>query len=328
MDRVGFLRSAASRLIIGFGLFAVVMLILVESFDADDVWRTLGLFPWRALAGLLAVALLVNVLKALRFYIFVRHVGLPLGFWKTVRVFFASQAATPLPGGEAIRATLLKRETKERLGKAASPVVSQAVYEIGAAATVILAASFIYPDLLVPTLIVIGSLSLFLSVVLHRGIFGVLLKFFSIFPYVRYRLSALRHAQEHLRQNFLLLEEGGFDSHVVAAMFTAFLAQVAGGALVLLAAQAMGVHINIFQAMLVYAGGAMLQGLFTMIPAGLGVTEGGMSGILHLLGVELSLAVALVIIIRLMTLVFPVALGFVVFCLFYARQTFLPERAA
>ena len=56
---------------------------------------------------------------------------------------------------------------------------------------------------------------------------------------------------------------------------------------------------------------SILLGAITFIPAGIGVTEGGMLAQLVLHNVEYSLAICLVIIIRLFTLWMSVIIGFI-----------------
>jgi uncharacterized membrane protein YbhN (UPF0104 family) len=48
-----------------------------------------------------------------------------------------------------------------------------------------------------------------------------------------------------------------------------------------------------------------------MLPAGIGVTEGSFGGLLSLLEIEISFALALAIVVRLFTLWFGVAVGFI-----------------
>ncbi|MFZ2682095.1 MAG: lysylphosphatidylglycerol synthase transmembrane domain-containing protein [Patescibacteria group bacterium] len=315
-------QSTIFRLIFGLGLFAVIVFILAGSFKFDEVVDTVADFPLSYLAILLTASFLVSVLKGARFHVLVRHAGIEINFRHSLRLFLASQAATPIPAGETIRVGLLKQETGASLGKAVSPVLGQAVYEIAAAAVIVFAASAYYPELFVPSVIAVIGLVLMVWILLYRRAFNFALRLFVTIPGVGQYAERIKSAREHLRHNFTLLQEGGFDRHVFAAIILALVAQLMGGLLVLIATTAFDLPLNFFQATLVYACGAILQGLFTLIPAGLGVTEGGMSGVLHVLGIELSVALAVVIIIRVATLLFPVVLGVILFIMFYAKQTF------
>ncbi len=308
------------RLGLGLGIVAVAVVLLMTNDETQHILTALGSFPLITLAVLLLASFLVSLLKAARFHILVRHVDIEISFWKTLRLFLVSQAATPIPAGETIRAALLKHETGAPLGKVAAPVLGQAVYEIAAALSIVLVASFFYPELFVPTLTAVVCLFLFIWTLLHRKLFNALLRLLSYLPAIKHQLDRLKRGRDQLRQNFSLLEGGGLDRHVVMASLFAFLAQLMGGLLVLVAATAFDIQLNFLQFTLVYASGALLQGLFTLIPGGLGVTEGGMSGVLHLLGVELSLALALVLIVRFATLVFPVVLGLVLMIPIYFKK--------
>tara|TARA_Y100000996_G_C22542305_1_gene650465 strand:- start:1919 stop:2368 length:450 start_codon:yes stop_codon:yes gene_type:complete len=56
---------------------------------------------------------------------------------------------------------------------------------------------------------------------------------------------------------------------------------------------------------------SVILGAVSMLPAGIGVTEGSFGGLSTLLGMEISIALALAIIIRLFTLWFGVVVGFI-----------------
>ena len=56
---------------------------------------------------------------------------------------------------------------------------------------------------------------------------------------------------------------------------------------------------------------SVILGAVSMLPAGIGVTEGSFGGLLSLLEIEISFALALGIVVRLFTLWFGVAVGFI-----------------
>ncbi len=320
-----FFHTTFFKLIFGLGLLGVVGAIMLRAFDLNAVWSVVSAFPLSVLDALIVMTCLVSFLKAARFHILIRHVGIKLSFLRSVRLFLASQAATPIPAGETIRAALLKQETGVSLGKAAGPVLAQAIYEIAAAVAVVFTASLFYDELFFPALIMMSVLIVLLGGLVHRPLFNRVLNLLVRLPFIHQHVERIRAGRDHFRRSFALLEGDGFDGHVLASIGLALLAQLVGGGLVLLAAQAFGLEINLFQTTLVYASGAILQGVFTIIPGGLGVTESGMSGILHLLGVDLSTALALVIIIRVATFLFPVVLGTLIFIPVYAKQTFIGQ---
>ena len=56
---------------------------------------------------------------------------------------------------------------------------------------------------------------------------------------------------------------------------------------------------------------SVILGAVSMLPAGIGVTEGSFGGLLSLLEIEISFALALAIVVRLFTLWFGVGVGFI-----------------
>ncbi len=318
-------RSALIRLFFGFLFVIILAVVVTKSFSLDDISRAVSLFPLEIFIILLPLALLLNALKAVRFHILARHVEIPLSLSRAFRLFFASQAATPLPAGEAIRIAFLKYETKARYVKAASPVVGQAVYEIVSAAVIVAVASVLYQHLLLPSFFLLTILATVLFLGLHAGIFDFSLDIFSRIGMIRRRADDLKEAHDHLRTNFTLREEEQFDRHTVAAILVAFASHVIGGLIVYYTASVAGIDLTFFQSMFVYASGAIIQGVLTIIPGGLGVTEGGMAGVMHLLGADVTTAIATVVIIRTATLLFPVTLGLLVFLRYYAKPTFFKQ---
>ena len=56
---------------------------------------------------------------------------------------------------------------------------------------------------------------------------------------------------------------------------------------------------------------SLFLGALSFLPGGLGITEGSFAGLLNLQGISLSMAVVIVIIVRLFTLWFGVVIGFI-----------------
>ncbi len=72
-----------------------------------------------------------------------------------------------------------------------------------------------------------------------------------------------------------------------------------------------GINLDIITSGQVYFSGVLL-GFLSIIPGGLGITEGSMLGLLLNLGNDFALASAAIILVRLATFWFPTALGLVV----------------
>ena len=56
---------------------------------------------------------------------------------------------------------------------------------------------------------------------------------------------------------------------------------------------------------------SLFLGALSFLPGGLGITEGSFTGLLNLQGISLSMAIVIVIIVRLFTLWFNVVIGFI-----------------
>jgi uncharacterized membrane protein YbhN (UPF0104 family) len=96
--------------------------------------------------------------------------------------------------------------------------------------------------------------------------------------------------------------------------------QAIGGILIWYIAQAQGAHLTLMQGAFAAAIGALIQGILTIIPGGLGVTEGGLVAVLTSFSVPWSQSVLITLLYRIVTLPLSIVIALVFLTSLYAPK--------
>ena len=319
MVELTFMKTLFVRLLISLALLGTVFLFLAPHVRPDDIRQALASFSWSVLFSAFLLSLLVSFMKAARFHLLTHRIGLRISFFQSCKVFFSSQAATPLPGGETVRALLLKKEMHAHAIDAAGPVLTQAIIELIAAVAIVLAGSFFYPSvrwIAVLLLLLLVPLIVFMFYPIGAKYFlGWIMPWKRSHPWI----TKLLNMQDDIH-TMMTPRHGTIPVFSISVIGLAFIADAIGALLILLLSNRLGLAVHFFDALYLYTTSVAISGLLWVIPGGLGVTEGGMLGLLHLMHAPVGKAISLVVIFRVATLLFPVVLGLVVLILFYGRS--------
>jgi uncharacterized protein (TIRG00374 family) len=281
-------------------------------------------FPKDKLFFLILVSLLISFLKATRFFILLKTVGIKINFLDNLKVFIASQALTPLPGGETMRGLLLKYQTHTSFSYAAGPVVMQAFIEILSSACWVFIGSFIFKILQLPSTITLFLITLFAVFFLNEKVFIYISSSVPRLKLLENYYSYLLIFQKGFKKQFFHSRKNNLFGNIFILSFSlGLLTNILGGFLVFLTAYFYGVDLNILKAIFVFSSSQLLQWIGFMLPAGLGFTEGGMTAILLLFGVNITDALAVVILFRLITLFFTIFLGSTFLIIFFRKYLFV-----
>jgi uncharacterized protein (TIRG00374 family) len=313
--------SSKIKLLISTILLVILIFIVSKAVKVEDLQKIIFDFPKEKLLLFFALSLIITLLKAWRFLILLRNSNIKISFFDNLKVFIASQAITPLPGGEAMRGVLVHKESGVHVIKTSGPVLSQAFLEVFSAVmmAVILSIAF-EDDFIVPSLIGFLIMSVIFILLIHKQLLGLLLKNFSQIKFLKNGLRKIIEAQSHIRKN--IMDEGTNlpDKIWVRALGLSLIINAFGGFLIFLIARSYGADLNIFRSIFIYSSSIVISSLATISPGGIGFTEGGMTGILLISGVELPKALGIVLIFRIVTLIFSILLGLIFFGLFYSKQ--------
>ena len=285
-------RLPFKRLLIVLGLVATFYTAVLLLWGEQPQTSLAVLWSW---TGLQAAGLCVlnYLLRGLRWRLWMAQYGRHFGWLQGWRLYLAGYAFTPTPGnvGEAVRGLMLARQP---LGNAQSLAIFGAERLADLLCLLILclpAAAWLLGYWAVPSGAVLGAAALALAGL--TGLVAVLL---------RYRERLLR------RLGWLREAAACLAVRPLTWFSLTLAAWAAQGVAVWLLCRAMDVPVSLLTATAFYAL-AMVAGALSALPAGLGGTEAVLAGLLVAQGVTPSIALALTVVVRLLTLWLAVALG-------------------
>ncbi|HEV8674806.1 MAG TPA: lysylphosphatidylglycerol synthase transmembrane domain-containing protein [Methylomirabilota bacterium] len=310
------------RLLIVGGGGAVVAASLAIVADLPATLDALGRFQWRLLTLVIAATLLNYALRFLKWHFYLRRLTVPLPVRQSLLVFLAgfTMAITPGKVGELLKAFLVRDLVGTALSRTASVVVAERLTDVAG----LLVLSALGATALPHGGLVLATVAALLAAAwvllqmprLADALHGALL-----------RGGRLARLAEPLRL-FLgtgrtLLAPGPLALTVGLSIVSWFFECLAFS----LVLQGLGLAMPLQAATFLYAFAA-LAGALSMVPGGLGVTEGSLTGLLVAFGTPLPAAAAATLLIRAATLWFAVALGAMTLALAFRGGPVMPEPAA
>ena len=271
-------------------LYAAALLIWGDSPKTSlaVLWSTLGLEAT-------ALCLLNYLLRGMRWRLWMAHYGRHFGWVKGLRLYLAGYAFTPTPGnvGEAVRGLML---ADKPLGTAQSLAIFGAER---------------LADLLCLLLLCIPTLAWALKHGAVQAVPGLVLTLLtaSLVALAVIALLLARYRQR-LFQRFGWLQQAWQCLSVKPLLWfgLTLAAWAAQGLAVWLICRALDVHMPVLTATGFYAV-AMVAGALSALPAGLGGMEAVLTGLLVLQGAPAGPALAITVLVRLLTLWLAVAIG-------------------
>lgn len=293
------------RIVLAGVLAAVFYAAFAAAGDYRKLRAELTDFQAWTFAAALGLVLLGYLVRALRWRLYLHHLGVFTPFRDEVLVFLSGFAMGVTPGkmGEVVKAYYLREAHGTPYATSIPAVFAERVSDMVAVALLLGIGLLFVPGEVGLVLGLLGMAVVFAGLLVLRSarLVGVLLGLLARIGRARALAQSLGRMHGTLRPLLtgrLLLE--------------ATLLGVAGWAMEALAMAALahgfGLDLTWGECAFVFAA-ANIAGALSFLPGGLGVTEGGMVALLALLGTALAPATALTLAIRLATLWFGVMLG-------------------
>ena len=310
------------RLALAAGLGAAVALGLALIANLPATLEAVSRFQWGLLPLVIGATLANYVLRFLKWDFYLRCLGVPLSRRQSVLVFLAGFTMSITPGkvGELLKAFLVRDLVGTELSRTASVVMAERLTDV--AGLLILSA-------LGATVLPHGGLFLgTVTVLLAIALVGLRTRRLAEWAHgTLLRGGRLARLAEPLRL-FLgagrtLLAPGALTLTVTLSVFSWFFECLA----FYLVLHGLGLGTALRGATFLYAF-ASLAGAISMLPGGLGVAEGSLTGLLVALGTPLPEAAAGTLLTRAVTLWFAVALGTATLVLAFRGGPTIVERTA
>lgn len=298
--------SLRKKLILGLALGLLVYIVFVFLGDVEKVLAAGSTFPWHVFPVLLVLAFGNYLVRLARWNYYLRslRIGLPAG--GRAVVFFAGLVMSITPGkvGELLKAQYVRNIDGTPRRRTGSAVLAERITDL---VGVLVLSSFgvfqlQYGEVIffACLVVILGGLAVAASRRLSLGIIA----FASRIPFVGERAHKLEEAYESVAS---LLRPGPLLLATIISVL-AWGCECVGYFVVMNSFP--GIELGLGHAVFIYAF-ATLVGAVTMLPGGLGITEGTMTGLMILLALPPGVAVAGTMITRFGTLWFAVLIGMV-----------------
>lgn len=312
-------------------IFLVVLLLLgwlvYYEVDFQKVGQALYTFPKSHLLGIFILSFLILSLKATRFWVLLHKFTIKTHLWQAFRISFAGGITSPLPGGEFFRGVLVKHETKEDFTRISGAIISQSYFETTVAVLLMIVGLITINDDFLP--FALGALGFVV-------VFALVLAFKQSTRWIQHLLPThkritgfmdfLQDLQQHSFDAFINREKRRPRKVFFELMIITLISHILGGMLLWLIFNGLAIEIDLMASIFIYSTSIAIAGVGAIVPGGIGITEGGLLGLMALFSVQPALAVAVILLFRISTLLFSIILGAIFFAIFYGKHYLLKWR--
>ena len=241
-----------------------------------------------------------------RWNLLLRNSGINIPFKKNIIIYLAGFALGVVPGtvGELIKAQLLKNNFQISRTKTAPIVLIERLYGlIGATSVSIVGAWFLEP---LGYIIIVSFCILIFGFILlsSKKLFYLCINFFR-------KIKITSKFVEPFSDSYDSIHQSIKGKIIILASLLSIIYWLFLSSAVYFILLAFGIDfLDYFNVVSTFASSTIL-GIASLIPAGLGVTEGSLIGLFTLQGLETSTTIIIAVFIRIFTLWYSVAVGFV-----------------
>jgi uncharacterized protein (TIRG00374 family) len=290
--------------ILAAAAIAIAVYVMLHFFSWQEAYALVKTLRWYFFAMIIAISLTVSALKATRFFFILRFNRIRVSWIKTAYIFIASQVFTPFPAGEVGRAVLFKNKLDIEMTQIVAPVFLQALVELWTATLWVilgaillgtqwggiwLVALVIIMSVLSIPLLIPNKLHTFLAYFKHKGL---------NYGWVDNLLQVLHDLERFFTKRTVAYRWIFWLSIVLLSVA----GQAVGGAIIWYIARVEGSSITFLQGAFAASVAIMIQGILTIIPGGLGVTEGGLVAVFTSFHLSWTKAVLITLLYRIVTL--------------------------
>lgn len=285
-------------------IFYVILVIFSDTKALIDVIRSMKI---EFIPLVLGIQFLVFFLRSIRQKEFFRNVGINMSVKRNFTIFLSGMSMLMTPGGtgSAIKLQFIKNEYGHLRRKTIPVVFYERYHDFLAIVVLMIIFSFFYSFIISQILIIISSILLILifMIMKHTKITGKILTKLGNIKFVKKFLDS---TEETTNSFSSLISTKSFALGWIISMGAVILDLVT----VYLIFYAMQINLNFIVTSQLFLT-SIIAGLFSLLPAGAGVTEGSFLSLLVSNGIKISLASAVVLVIRFVTLWFATIVGFI-----------------
>lgn len=305
-----------SKIIIVIVLTSLVYVSFLIISDVNSISNEFSNFQLEYLPIILILITLGYFLLILRWNLLLKKSGINIPNTSSILIFMGGVSLSIIPGkaGELIKSELLKVKFNIPRSKSVSIIVVEQVYSgIGLVVTSLF--GLYYFDL--GLYITIGFSVIVISLFLLLSSTKLFQKFSKIFQKIKFLNKFVENISES-QQVVKNLITGKFIL-ILLSLSTLFWIFISTSVYFIL----IGFGINIFELFTIWTmyTNSIMLGFISFLPIGIGVVEGSFAGFMAYRGIDISVALTLIIIIRLIVEWLPISAGFICLKLIYGKKS-------
>lgn len=295
---------------------AIVYLSFIFFSDAKTLVQSFEKIKWEFIALLVTSEIAVLFLRTARNRIFLKSLGINISVKRNILIYFAGLALSVTPGntGEMVRAQFLKREVGTPISNTLPIFFAERLNDL-IAVTIITSLFLFFVDFTEGKIVMLISTAIIIFMY-------TLLKSKKLFRFFRGKTGSIKFIQK-FSDNFDQLHESIqniLGSKVAKKTLPASIPiWLTHGVSAYMAILAFGVDFSFIETYVIYFTSLSI-GVMSFIPAGIGVTETSLVGLLTVRGLDFSLAVALTLVLRFATVWLATIIGVFASRILFSKQ--------
>ncbi len=302
-----------NKLLLSIGFGGLIFIAFTFYADADQVLDAYKNFQWAYLPLIFLCSTTNYLFRFWKWDYYTAQLGFRPPLKQNVIIFFAAfiMAVTPGKFGEVLKSYLLKKENATPITKSAPIILAERLTDFIGLIILVIAGAWVFgygKKIVAAFAIFFFGITALLS--WRKGSVFVI-SILERIPFISKFAHLFLSAYESI---YILLRLKPLAFTIVLSVVSWFF-ECLGFWIIL---QTFGAPPNVFKASFIYAF-SIIVGSVSMLPGGLGVTEGSLTGLTILAGASKSVAVASTFIIRTATLWYAVLIGVVVLFVFQKK---------
>lgn len=292
---------------------AVYLAMIILS-DASEFVAASSGFNWYYLGPVIVLVTANYMLRAERWHVYLNAVGLGIVRRRSYWMFFAglSMSVTPAKVGEAVKGVLLKIEKKAPVERGVGIVFVERMTDVIGVLVLIAIGALALPYGLISVFLLMVVVTAIVIVVTSESLSN------RIIGWLRGhgRLRKMGDTLQQPLQDARILLRG---TNLLKGSAMSVIAWACEGAAFYLILTGLSQDISVLQALFIYSFSSVV-GAVSMLPGGMGTTEGTMVALLLLEGTTSAVSSFAVIITRVFTLWYAVAVGTIFLAMFKSSR--------
>ncbi len=307
------LKKVKKNIFIALAAAAIIYLGLSIYADYNAVLESFKNFDWRFLPLLITLPFLNYFFRFLKWHYYLSIINIKISRKDSFAIFLSGLIMSVTPGkmGELLKSYLVKQVTGEPIGKTAPVIFAERITDMISLVLIGLVGAWLFDF---GKEIVLGTGIFFLLIVVIISKKNFSMKIISLLLKVKFAGKYAEPIRNAYESSYNLLRPAPLYLMTLLSLVAWFFECL--GLYIVLTVFDLG--INLGYASFMYAF-ATIAGAITMLPGGLGVTEGSLTYLIIRVGGEKNLAVAATFLVRVVTLWFAVLVGAVSVFLYQKR---------